>query len=424
MNRIWILFLLVGLVLTACSQAPGAVDLTEAANAQFTETPVPATSTSIPTETMQPTATPTQTPTATPTVDYPVDGRGPTNFDQDVSPLTGLKVTDPAVLERRPIIIKVENLPREHRPQWGLSFADLVYEYYTEFGGTRFAAVFYGQDAEQVGPIRSGRFFDANLIEMYKSVFVYGSAYVDVRIRLFNSDFVSRLLLETSTSCPAICRTDPNGQNLLVANTSAMKDYLVTRSVDNTRQNLDGMYFKYQTPSGGSQGNQVYIRYSGAIYNRWDYDAATGAYLRFVDSVNDVDQKTAAYVQLTDRLNNQPISADNLVTICVPHQFYVKRDDAEVVDIIMDSVKVQSYVACDGLTYTGNSGPAYVARDGQLYKTIWKRAAKDQILTISLPDGTPFALKPGQTWFEVIGGSSEVHEDPDGIWRFVHHMAP
>jgi len=142
MNRIWILFLLVGLVLTACSQAPGAVDLTEAANAQFTETPVPATSTSIPTETMQPTATPTQTPTATPTVDYPVDGRGPTNFDQDVSPLTGLKVTDPAVLERRPIIIKVENLPREHRPQWGLSFADLVYEYYTEFGGTRFAAVF------------------------------------------------------------------------------------------------------------------------------------------------------------------------------------------------------------------------------------------------------------------------------------------
>ena len=49
-----------------------------------------------------------------------------------------------------------ENLPRNHRPKYGLSAADLVYEYYTEAGTTRFIALFYGQDAETVGPILMG----------------------------------------------------------------------------------------------------------------------------------------------------------------------------------------------------------------------------------------------------------------------------
>ena len=33
------------------------------------------------------------------------------------------------ILNRRPILIKVENLPRKDRPQYGLSLADIVYEY-------------------------------------------------------------------------------------------------------------------------------------------------------------------------------------------------------------------------------------------------------------------------------------------------------
>ena len=135
-----------------------------------TKTALPATSTPFlsvtSTATMIP---PTPTITPSPTLAYPAEGRGPTNFSADVNPLTGLQVKEPENLNRRPIVIKVENIPREHRPQWGLSLADLVYEYYTEFGATRFAAIFYGKDAERVGPIRSGRFFDVNLVQMYKA---------------------------------------------------------------------------------------------------------------------------------------------------------------------------------------------------------------------------------------------------------------
>jgi hypothetical protein len=377
----------------------------------------------VPTPTITPVPA-TPTPTLTPTPAFPPEGRGPAGFAAGINPLTGLEVSDPLLLERRPILVKVENLPREHRPQWGLTAADLVYEYYTEFGGTRFAALFYGTDSERVGPIRSGRFFDANVVQMYKSIFVYGSAYTDVQTRFFSSDFSGRLILENANSCPALCRTDPNGQNLLVADTAAMRDYLVTREVDNTRQNLDGMLFKAQPPLGGAPAVQVFVRYSGAIYNRWDFDPTTGRYLRFVDNANDINRQSEVYVPLTDRRNGQPVAADNVVTLCAPHQYYIFRDDAEVVDIIMDNQRVASYTACDGQAYPGNSGPAYLARDGQVYKVTWQRAARDSVLTLLGPDGATFPFRPGQTWFEVIGGSSTVEQQPSSTWRFTHHMTP
>ncbi len=76
------------------------------------------------------------------------------------NPLTGLPVNDPALLNRRPMVIKVANAPDAIRPQSGLTLADVVYEYYIEWGDTRFIAVMYGNDSTMVGPVRSGRYFD------------------------------------------------------------------------------------------------------------------------------------------------------------------------------------------------------------------------------------------------------------------------
>ena len=74
----------------------------------------PKRSTFLPTATFTPTATETPTPTITPTpviVYY-----GPSNFPANVNPLTGLEVSDPGILNRRPMMLKVSNFPREGRP--------------------------------------------------------------------------------------------------------------------------------------------------------------------------------------------------------------------------------------------------------------------------------------------------------------------
>lgn len=405
MKKIGFMFalLIVLLGLAACqtntpqptAQPTTVIDLEATATRKALDTPfLPATNTPAPT------ATETPAPTLTPTLDYPAEGYGPTNFPADVNPLTGLKVTDPQILNRRPILIKVQNLPRDDRPQSGLSLADIVYEFYTEYGTTRFAALFYGQDAEQVMPIRSARYSDVNLIRMYKPIFVFGYAYAPVFQRLVNSEFSSRLVLESGASCPAVCRVDPRGKNYLAANTIELQNLIKARGIDNTRPNLDGMAFNYTLPAGGKPAEQVFVRFSAAIYNRWDYDAASGRYLRFSETKNDPNGDAPEYAPLTDALTKQQIAADNLVIIQVRHNEVDPRPEVEVLD----------------MSILG-SGPAYLFRDGRMFEVKWQRLTESDLLTLVDGEGKPVAFKPGQTWFEVMTVNTTVAQD-GAVWRF------
>ena len=211
MKRLLFGILSLSLVLAACGSAPTAAPTVPAATA----TPPP------PTATPLPSATATTAPTQTPS--YPPEGYGPSNFPSDVDPLTGLPVTDPSLLDRRPMLIKVQNIPRSSRPQWGLSFADLVFEYYTEEGATRFAPIFLGSNADIVGPIRSGRFIDAQLVNGYKAMFAFGYAYVAEMQRFQHADFADRLVVPGSST--PFTRYEPNGNNYLVINTADLNAY-------------------------------------------------------------------------------------------------------------------------------------------------------------------------------------------------------
>ena len=57
-----------------------------------------------------------------------------------------------------------------------LTFADTVFEYYIEWLNTRFIGVFYGNNAKQIGPVRSGRYFDEHITRMYHAYYVFNFA--------------------------------------------------------------------------------------------------------------------------------------------------------------------------------------------------------------------------------------------------------
>jgi Protein of unknown function (DUF3048) N-terminal domain/Protein of unknown function (DUF3048) C-terminal domain len=357
----------------------------------------------VPTPTLTPSPPPSATAspaqpnvylTATP--GYPEEGFGPDNFPLDIDPLTGLS-TDPANLDRRPLLVKVSNLPREVRPQSGLSRADIVYEYYTEEGTTRFIAIYYGQDAEQVGSIRSARFFDENIVLMYRGLFVFGSADERVREQLYKSNFADRLIVEWQATCPALCRPDPV-TNYLMANTAAVHVYARSQGVSDERQGLGGMRFRLQPPDGGQPVKQVYAWYSAVIYNRWDYDPPSGRYYRYVDAENALEGQPEVYKPLRDALGDVPISADNMVVLLMPHDFY---------SVSPEIVEMQ---------FSG-TGPAYAFRDGQAYELEWARPNENGVLQLFTKDGETFPLKPGTTWFEVMGISTKFDLN-EAFWRF------
>ena len=343
------------------------------------------------------TATPAQ-PTSylTPTPGYPEAGFGPDSFPIDINPLTGLS-TDPALLDRRPMLIKVSNLPREVRPQSGLSQADIVYENYTEEGTTRFIAIYYGKDAEQVGSIRSARFFDEHIVRMYRGFFVFGSGDDHVRERLYGTGLDERLVVEWQVGCPALCRPDPL-TDFLMADTVAIREYIHAQGIPDERQPLEGMRFRMQAPDGGQAVNRVYAWYSAVIYNRWDYDPPTGRYYRYADVENTLEGQPESYKPLRDALGGVPISADNVVILLASHVFY--SESPEIVEI-------QFYA----------TGPAYAFRDGQAYELEWARPDETGVLRLYTKDGEAYPLKPGMTWFEVMGISTLVKPNEE-FWRF------
>jgi len=392
MKKLLYVFLSLSVLLAGCVPAATAAATVTA--------PVP-TGTPLASATPQPpTVTPSLQPSQTPL--YPAEGYGPSGFPLNVDPLTGLQVADPTLLDRRPMLIKIPNIPRTVRPQWGLSLADIVFEYYSEEGATRLAALFYGNNADMVGPIRSGRFIDTDLVRGYKAVFAFGSAYVAEMNQYLHSEFADRLVVPGPNS--PIQVYDPNGEHHFVVSTASLSAYITAKGVENGRQNLDGMSFNLTAPAGWKPGMQVFVRYSGVIYNRWDYDASAGKYLRFSDNADDYNNINEQYAQLTDRLTNQPIAFDNVVVLYVAHEVYST-----------DSHGVSIY----DIQFSG-SGDGYAFRDGQAYQVKWQRNATDVVSLTNL-DGTPFSFKPGNTWFEVVGVSSTVQQTNQS-WRFIHQM--
>ncbi|MGH8899949.1 MAG: DUF3048 domain-containing protein, partial [Egibacteraceae bacterium] len=120
------------------------------------------------------------------------------------APLTGLPVADPAVLARPVVAVKVDNAAKA-RPQTGLDQADIVFEGLVEGGLTRFVALFHSVSPGTVGPVRSARDVDADLLPAFSSVLGISGAAPGTEARLREAGL--RVLSEGQAPPGAFFRT-------------------------------------------------------------------------------------------------------------------------------------------------------------------------------------------------------------------------
>jgi hypothetical protein len=94
------------------------------------------------------------------------------------APLTGLPDPSGVSQTRAALSVKIENSP-DARPQSGLAVADVVYEEVVEGGITRFWAVFNSNAPAVVGPIRSVRAMDPNIVWPIGGIIAYSGGTSD-----------------------------------------------------------------------------------------------------------------------------------------------------------------------------------------------------------------------------------------------------
>lgn len=97
----------------------------------------------------------------------------PEDIKDQESPINGILYTKAETEELKkkyPLAIVVENLISA-RPQSGLVNADIVYEMLAEGGITRFLPIYWGSQAEEVGPVRSARKYMIDIVSEYDAIY-------------------------------------------------------------------------------------------------------------------------------------------------------------------------------------------------------------------------------------------------------------
>ncbi|MDY6845947.1 MAG: DUF3048 C-terminal domain-containing protein [Chloroflexota bacterium] len=364
--------------------------------------PAPTTSpSSIPEPTSQESASETENPTTEEMEENP----------DVINPLTGLPAENPDYLDLSPALVSISNFPASGRPQAGLNFSPITFEMAIGEGMTRFLTMFYGQFPEAVsgqtegeapvtgseeenqaensaasddlaasiGPIRSGRLSYEDIRATYSGFLVMASAWEGISTNLNDATSVY----------------GSNEEDINSATVSADRLVEIARSESEgypgSNFNLEGMTFSQTPPEGGQAADQAWIFYNNLNQVQWRYDQALDAYLRY-------DVKTdgsGEFVMATDRLNDQPISKENMIVIFAEHDYQAPT----LIDI-----------------HLMNQPPtkALLFRDGQVYEIFWTTRFGDYEKETGLlrpmrfvdKNGDPFPLKPGQTWISIVSMQS------------------
>jgi hypothetical protein len=348
------------LALGACS---GGGDDTTDSSAPSPET---STTTTPPTSTTRPPAT---TP-ATTTTTQPL----PT------TPLNGLPVFDPAAPGRPALVVKIDNVPRS-RPPSGLDVADIVYEENVE-GWTRFAAVFHSLVPEPVGPVRSGRTQDIDLLtSLDRPLFVWsgGNARVTSAIR-------ESTLIDMGPS-------GLKGVDYYRSSDRPAPHNLFARVADAWAANVAGSpppppQLTFRPAGEPADGDApvvgVKLEMDGGMRAEWRWDASVGRFLRFHDGGRPHEVAGGGQVQ-----------AENVVVLTV--QYRPSPADARSPEAV-----------------TVGEGDALVFTDGQVLLARWVRPDNTSPWTFLDAAGAEIGLTPGRTWVELTRGN-QAAVVPEGV---------
>ncbi len=322
-------------------------------------------------------ATPTEPPGGS---SLAPEGRiGPDSYPENVNPLTGMFVSDPSALGRRPLAIKVANTP-EVRPQAGLAWADLIFEHYAEGGLTRLTAIFYGQAPEYVGSVRSGRLIDMEMAQMYDAIVVSAGYSHGVTQIMMDQPWRQRnVSIPFGYYEPYLFRIEDGthfAPHNLFANPAEVWDLSDERGFNQVPDLTPGMTFDQVVPVGGSPASVVHIQYLSSNV-RWLYDAETGLYAREQDGVAHEDE-----------LTEEQLTAANVVVVTAQHV------PTDIVEDELGNLSVEIRI--------WGEGEVSIFRDGQRFDGLWHRDDRESMLTFTDTSGNVIPLKPGNTWFQVI----------------------
>ena len=302
------------------------------------------------------------------------------SYTGPVSPITGLPVDDPALLNRKLVAVKMDN-HWNARPQSGVEQADSVIEVVVESGLTRFIALFHHSDADWVGPMRSARPTDWTLVRPLNGVLTIsgGQPWITGRI---TANGVS-LIGDLGPPLTARWRERAAPHNLYV-NTYEARRVASERGLD---QNPPAPLFDRGPFSAPQEAvaNYVFFDWSDTVDVTWRWDGA-----KYVRSV-----KGEPHIWRTREGDETgQISADVLIVLMAERYTACPSGDG----------------SCVPAWDTEGANRAIVFAEGRYAEGRWRRDEASDWFTIMDTEGEEIVVSPGRLWIMIYP------ETADLIW--------
>ncbi len=284
-------------------------------------------------------------------------------------PLTGEPVDDLDEVPDRPaLVVKISNAGPGVLPQSGLNEADVVIEEIINDRATRLAAVFHTTDADPVGPVRSGRAQDINLLRaLDRPLFAWSGGNDSVTAAIAGSDLID---LDERRTPGYYRRSGKVAPNDLYSSTDAL---WAQAPADAGRPSPLFPYIEPGDVLVADAAAEVEITLDDVVA-RWVYDPETERYLRFQDGRTH-DTESGSVVE--------QVWADNVVVAKADYGINTLdgNPDAQIL----------------------GSNEVFVFTRGTVRSGIWMRFdALDPFgFFDNVDDLDPIGLVPGRTWLEV-----------------------
>lgn len=281
---------------------------------------------------------------------------------QTATPTAPPRPTSSAPAAGSPLAVKIDNVPAA-RPQTGLGAADVVYAEQVEGGLSRLMAVYATRLPATVGPVRSARESDLELLQQFHRPTL---AFSGAQHRLLPLIDKAPLRAESADRAPAayyrgIGRAAPHN---LYLHPGKLLPSAPGRAALTTG-------FSYgPAPSGGTATHARTVRYPAARFT-FTWSAERHGWLVAMDGTPTVT---------TD--GGRPAPATVVVQ-------YVKIRGSRYHDVLGNPTPY---------TETVGSGKAEVLRDGRTFDASWSRPAATDGTTFTTQDGSRMDFADGQVW--------------------------
>ena len=302
-----------------------------------------------------------------PAIRRPVPKPARTPIPAAVDPLTGGRPSGNPV-----VAVKIDNTFFEVA-QFGVADADIVFVEQVEGGLTRLIAVFHTTLPNEVGPVRSVRSTDAQLLPVFgRPALVFAGGAGGPMAALATTP-----IIDTSTLTGAYFRSDLAWGTY---NLHADLTKIAATASGLSRARYIGLNFTAQSArvAAGRPVSSIQVVMEAGVVN---FSYLDGRFVRTRDGD-----------QVSDYQGRSEV-ADNVLV-----QNIVDEPDGTV-----DTLGSPSY-----LSQTIGSGTVSLFRDGHEVAGTWKRARSTDPFVYADAKGKPLPFKPGKTWIVLAPQSAQL----------------